>query len=215
MFLFVDSAAFGCNLALADTKKIYAMHHEPITRGHAEVMADAFLGLLSKADKMPRDIDEIITTVGPGSFTGLRVGVTFAQMTGYSLSKPVHGITSFQAFSCALTESKHRAIILDTKRDDYYIQLFDKDHHPLNEPACLSGAEILNLIKDKDLIVTGDAAEKLAQEMNLSNFTVILQQSIDLELVLKALQRDQLDYVEAEAFYIRDADVSQPKAKTV
>ena len=203
--IFIDTATFGCNLALFDDESVIAVHHEPIERGHAETINPLIERLLKDNNKTPQDIQNIYTTIGPGSFTGLRVGLTVAQFMGFSLKKPVHGLTTFQAFSCGLGVSKDRTILIETKRGDYYMQVMDKHHKPLSEPS---------VVQAKDVhgdVITGDAVERFLQEVDFSG-DITHQSHIDIVSVLKAIQSQELDYYPAEAFYARDADVSKPKA---
>jgi tRNA A37 threonylcarbamoyladenosine modification protein TsaB len=177
MFLFVDTAAFGCNLALGDRNGVLAMHHEPINRGHAEAIIPLF-----------------------------------QNMTAYALKKPVHGLTGFQVFSSGVAGNKDRLVVLDTKRDDYYVQVLNKNHNPISQAQCLKANDFVNLIDKYDYIVTGDAVEKLASEIPIKH--KVQQDSIDIDSVVRCVINQQFDLNEAKAFYIRDADVSKPKAST-
>jgi tRNA threonylcarbamoyladenosine biosynthesis protein TsaB len=212
MFLFVDTAAFGCNLALGDRNGVLAMHHEPINRGHAEAIIPLFQNMLGQVDHTTKDIDKVVVNIGPGSFTGLRVGITFATMTAYALKKPVHGLTGFQVFSSGVAGNKDRLVVLDTKRDDYYVQVLNKNHNPISQAQCLKANDFVNLIDKYDYIVTGDAVEKLASEIPIKH--KVQQDSIDIDSVVRCVINQQFDLNEAKAFYIRDADVSKPKAST-
>jgi len=213
MFVFIDSAVTGCNIAMAGETGVLAMHQESITRGHAEFIVPQFQKMLAECKKTAADINEIIVTVGPGSFTGLRVGVTMAQTMGYALGKPVRGVSSFQTFSCAINNAAQRMVVVDTKRDDYYVQILNSDHQPIADAQCISAANIQNLLQ-ANMVITGDAVTKLSNDIDLSMHETVQQDMIDLDAVVEALMNGQLDFVKADAFYIRDADVSQPKATT-
>jgi len=210
MNIFIDTSVKGCNVALFDDKKILKIIQEPIERGHAETLVPLIEQAMSDTGKTPQDIKDIYVTIGPGSFTGLRVGLTVAQFIGFSLNKPVHGITTFQVFSCGVIGDCNRAILINTKRSDYYYQILDGHHKPINEPQSVSADKIT--IDDE--IVTGDAANQFRDETNFTD-DIQSQEMIDLKAVVKAIQSNELDYHKPEAFYIRDVDVSQPKkAKT-
>lgn len=213
MFVFIDSAVTGCNIAIADDSDVLAMHQEPITRGHAEFIMPLFQSMLRECQKQPQDISKVIVTVGPGSFTGLRVGLTTAQTMAYALARPVHGITSFQTFSCAIQHDNPRMVVVDTKRDDYYIQMLDGHHEPVSDPMCMLPDDIKSILQH-GMTITGDGVEKISQEIDLSCMDVVPQNMIDLNAVTQALINNQLSLIEAKAFYIRDADVSKPKAST-
>jgi tRNA threonylcarbamoyladenosine biosynthesis protein TsaB len=207
MFVFIDSAVTGCNIAMADKANVLTIHQEPITRGHAEFIIPQYQKMMGECDKKSEDIDSVIVTVGPGSFTGLRVGITMAQAIG----KTVHGITSFQTFSCGVSSNQNRMVVVDTKRDDYYVQILDANHKAITDAVCVMPDKILNMVQE-GTIVTGDAVTKLSKTIDLGSLEAMQQDMIDLPRVTDALMKGQLEFTKAEAFYIRDADVSMPKA---
>ncbi len=212
MNILIDTAVKGCNIVLFDDEAIIAMVHEPIERGYAEILLPLFQKLLGSCDKTPQDIDAIYTTIGPGSFTGLRVGLTTAQFMGFSLQKPVYGLTTFQAFSCGVKDPQNKFILIDTKRSDYYCQILDQNHIPMSEPQCLTTDHIMPLITE-NIMVTGDAVAKFIDETGVQGQT-IQQDTIDIRSVVTAIQSGVLNFQKPEAFYIRDADVSKPKSTT-
>lgn len=206
MNIFIDTAVFGCNIALFDDQKIIDFISEPIERGHAETLLPMIETLIQKNNKNPQDIENIYTTIGPGSFTGLRVGLSTAQFIGFGLKKPVHGITTFQAFSSAVEGNKNRLILIETKRDDYYVQMMDGEHSQINDPQILTSDKID--ITD-GVIVTGDAVDRFQSETGFKGQGTN-QSMIDPEAVIKAIQTKTINFHPVEPFYIRDADVSQP-----
>lgn len=206
MFVFIDTAVRGCNVALGDENGVIAAHQEPIERGHAEQIIPIFEKLLVDSEGQPGDIKKVYVTVGPGSFTGLRVGLTTARFIGFSLGAPVKGITSFQSFSCGVSDDKNRVVLVETKRDDYYVQVLDGNHKAVTEPQCISSNDIQNfVVNHPDTIITGDAVTRFGGENGVQ------QNMINLDTVVKALSANQLQTIEPDAFYIRDADVSVPK----
>jgi len=209
MNIFIDTVVKGCNIALFDRDEILAYAQEPIERGHAEAILPLFQKLIHSINKTPQDIENIYVTIGPGSFTGLRVGLTVAQFMGFSLQKPVHGVTSFQSFSCGVEDDRDRLIVIETKRSDFYCQRMNKNHEPLTAAQSIPADQITI---SPDIIITGDAVERLIAEKNMQA-DYIAQEMISIPCVIDAIQNNRLHLHPAEAFYARDADVSTPKAK--
>jgi len=207
MKVFIDTAVKGCNIALFNDVDVFAIAQEPIERGHAETLLPLFQDHLKKSDHSPRDIQEIYVTVGPGSFTGLRVGLTVAEFMGFTLQKPIYGLTTFQAFSCGVDQECDRAVTIETKRSDYYYQILNSNHEAVSEAQSIS-AELINI--PENTLLTGDAVDRFVEEKNIDGL-YIQQDMINIEAVVKAIQAQSIDYQKVEAFYIRDADVSQPK----
>lgn len=211
MFVFIDTAVTGCNIGIADQGNILAMHQEPISRGHAEHIIPIYEKYLEDAGVKPSDIAEVIVTVGPGSFTGLRVGLTVAQFIGFTLNVPVRGVTSFQAFSAHITDDVERVVLIETKRSDYYVRVLDASHQALTEPLSVDGDAVCQIVAQyPNAVVTGDAVSRFVTENKVGNRHV-QQDMIELPSMLAMLVNGRVEYTKAEAFYIREADVSQPK----
>ncbi len=214
MNIYIDTAVKGCNIALFDQDNILASVQKPIERGHAEAILPLYEELMKNIGKTPQDIENVYVSVGPGSFTGLRVGLSVARFIGFSLGIPVHGVTSFQAFSAHVKSDKDRCVVVETKRSDFYVQMFDKNYHTLNDPQSVSANDVAGILeKYPDCIITGDAVDRLVTEApNLTQETQ-QQDMIAIDDVVMAIQSSAIKTIKPDAFYIRDADVSQPKKK--
>ncbi len=216
MNIYIDTAVKGCNIALFDQDNIWASVQESIERGHAEAILPLYEDLMQSIGKKPQDIENVYVSVGPGSFTGLRVGLSVARFIGFSLGIPVHGITSFQAFSANVKSDKDRCVVVETKRSDFYVQVFDKNYDALNDPQSVSANDVAGMLeKYPDCVITGDAVDRLMSE--ISNLTQEIQQQdmISIDDVIAAIQSGAIKTIKPDAFYIRDADVSQPKNKAI
>lgn len=214
MFVFIDTAVKGCNIALADSNGIINLVQEPIEKGHAERIIPLFEDALATSARSVDAIEAVYVTVGPGSFTGLRVGLTTARFIGFSLDVPVLGITSFQAFSCGVLGDEERLVLVETKRRDFYVQKMDHHHRPIGAAQSLETVDILLLLASgPDCVVTGDAIERFLQECKDMPYKTIPQMMIDLQAVTRAIAQGNIETIKPDAFYIRDADVSAPKKK--
>ena len=141
--LVIDTALGACTCAVADGDRLLASRSEIMTKGHAEkigglvrdVVADAARGE-GVADGFA-GIDRIGVTVGPGSFTGLRVGLAFAQGLGASLGVPVVGISTLAALAWSADQGRGRtAAVIDARRGQVYLQSF-ADGAPVGEAEAL------------------------------------------------------------------------------
>jgi tRNA threonylcarbamoyladenosine biosynthesis protein TsaB len=212
MHILIDTAVHGCGIAFFNDKKVIDMRQVDIARGHAEQLLPLYEDMAKANAIKPQQIRAVYTTIGPGSFTGLRVGLTVARFIGYSLQVPVHGVTTLQAFAFGCESKGKKLVLIETKRQDYYCQIFDKDSQATNEAHCFSLTAIDALIENNQIdSITGDAVERFlneAKHISLNNFQ---QDSINLKALIKSIQNETIEFHKAEAFYIRDADVSNPK----
>lgn len=215
MHVFVDTSVKGCNIALFDHEGlVLACVQEPIERGHAETLLPAYEGLMQNLNKQSKDIESVYVTVGPGSFTGLRVGLTVARFIGFSLGVPVHGLSTFSCFSASYNDTASRLILIETKRSDYYAQIMDDHHNPVGDAQSLSGEDVVSLLSGQtDIHIIGDAVNRFKDEFPDVDRAMCQMDMIDIVPVVKAISNQAIELLKPEAFYIRDADVSQPKKK--
>lgn len=135
LILALDTALETCSAALVRDGRVLAARSEPMARGHQERIAPLVEELAGEAGIAFGEVDRIAVARGPGSFTGLRVGLAFAKGLGFALGRPVVGIGTLQAIA-ARTEGAAAAVI-DARRDQVYVQAF-RDGEPLTPPEALS-----------------------------------------------------------------------------
>jgi len=163
--LALDSAAAACSVALWRDGALAAHRFRPMARGHAEALMPMLAETMAAADAAFADLDLVAVTVGPGAFTGLRIGLAVARGIGLAAGVPVRGVTTLAAVAEAVPAAERRGrallVVLDTKRAELYAQSFDGDLAPLGEPAAVSPAALAGLLPAGPLLVAGDAAERL------------------------------------------------------
>ena len=112
--LALDTALDGCAVALADGETVRASIHEMMARGQAERLAPMVREAMAAAGASFSDIDRIAVTTGPGSFTGVRVGLSFARALALALDKPCLGVSTLEALALGETERGLRAAVIET-----------------------------------------------------------------------------------------------------
>ena len=149
--LAIDTAAPRLQLALLVGERADALV-EDMAQGQAERIFPAIDELLARNGVAYADLARIAVTTGPGSFTGLRIGLSAARGLGLALDIPVIGVPSLLALSLA-TQCEATAVLLDARREEAYFQLFSGPAIPVSAPQLLpmdearrrvpAGAEIL------------------------------------------------------------------------
>lgn len=184
--------------------------------GQAERLLPLIGDVLQEAGITYQDLRTLVVTAGPGSFAGLRVGLATAKALALALQIPLYGLSTFQAlaFEYAMKEkpATEFAVAVDTRRDDFYIQIFDRNANPAGEMLCLTGAEIAELLKGRDLVLIGDAAFRLAAAY--PDFQSSDQYSYPNSLIVASVftYASNLFIFDPKPLYLRGADVSKPKA---
>ncbi len=159
----IDSATSGCSVAVMAGGQVLATTVKEMTRGQAEELMPMVDGALKESGITPSQLDLVAVTIGPGSFTGLRIGLAAARGLALSLSIPCIGVSTFEACAAAVDknaigpDSRGKLLIaIETRRDDIYAQLFDADLAPLSTGAAMDGAGLVSLVADNNVVVAGD-----------------------------------------------------------
>lgn len=123
--LVVDTALGLCTVVVHDGSRLTA-RSEPMARGHQEALAPLAQAVMAEAGLAFSDLDGVGVTVGPGSFTGLRVGLAFAQGLGAALDRPVVGLSTLDALAASVApDGLPVAAVIDARRGQVYARLFD------------------------------------------------------------------------------------------
>lgn len=151
--LALDTAGVDCAAALydSDSNRVLAEITDTIGKGHAEHLIALVDSVLEKAGLGLDAVGRIAVTIGPGSFTGIRVGVAAARGFALSLGIPAVGITTLAVIAAdRLRKSPGRPVLvaMDAKRGEVYLQEFRADGSALDEPRAM-------LIEDAQLLVSG------------------------------------------------------------
>ena len=134
--LVIDTALGACTTAVYEANRCLAVRSDPMAKGHQERLGGLVRAVADEAGGFG-DIDRIGVTVGPGSFTGLRVGLAFAQGLGAALGRPVVGISTLAALAWSPEGGGATAAVIDARRGQVYMQTFS-DGAATREPEALS-----------------------------------------------------------------------------
>lgn len=167
LILAIDTALEACSAAVLDTdaNRLLASESEPMQRGHAEALVP-MLGRVMQASGIGfADLDRIAVTTGPGSFTGLRVGLSAARGIALAADKPVVGLTTLSAYAAPLVSERDDTPILsaiDARHDHVYYQLVSGNGTRLVRPRVGPIAEALEAARQGAPRLVGNAAHLLA-----------------------------------------------------
>ncbi|MBE4719285.1 MULTISPECIES: tRNA (adenosine(37)-N6)-threonylcarbamoyltransferase complex dimerization subunit type 1 TsaB [unclassified Pseudarthrobacter] len=126
LILAIDTSAVASAALVSDDalEGVVASFSTEDTRSHAEVLAPGIEDLLASAGVTGRDIDAIVTGVGPGPFTGLRSGIATARTLAFVWDKPLYGLMSLDAVALEVAESTDAAaeflVVTDARRKEVY-----------------------------------------------------------------------------------------------
>jgi tRNA threonylcarbamoyl adenosine modification protein YeaZ len=137
--LAIDTALEACAAAVLDSDRggITASETIAMTRGHAEAVMPLIARVMDLADIEFAELDRISVTTGPGSFTGLRVGISAARGIALAAGKPAIGLSTLAGFAAPLIaedDSTHVVAAIDARHDNVYLQVFGAGGRTLVAP---------------------------------------------------------------------------------
>ena len=167
--LAIDTSCGAASVAVAESARIepLAALSRPMVRGHADALAPMVEEAMRSVDGGFASLARIAVAIGPGSFTGIRVGLAMARAMGVALGIPVVGVSTLAAFAASLLSEPRTGIIaatIDARHGSVYFQLFEANGRPLGPPRCDSPRECVRAIGAGPAWFAGDAAALVASE---------------------------------------------------
>ncbi|WP_419816461.1 tRNA (adenosine(37)-N6)-threonylcarbamoyltransferase complex dimerization subunit type 1 TsaB [Glacieibacterium sp.] len=164
MLLVIDTALAALSLALLDDDRVVASHHAVIGRGHAEALMTEVAALMTRSG-VDRP-DEIAVDIGPGSFTGLRIGIAAARALGLAWDIPVRGYSSLALVAAphfaADKGLQHLAVVAEAGRGQVFAQVIGRDLDGVTDARAMMPGEAAQWF-DPALPVAGPGAAQLAK----------------------------------------------------
>ena len=173
--LALDTTLAACSVAcvafdsVARDVRILASKRESMARGHAETLVPMIAQTMADTGIDFEHLDRIAVTTGPGSFTGLRVGVATARGLGLALAIPVIGVVTMDALARDFVDANPGntspfAVLLDARRDQLYLRNYDATGHPGADPVVCNLADTGDQIGGADYLLVGPGSDLLAEK---------------------------------------------------
>ncbi len=168
--LAIDTALAACSAAVLDTTGggILASESLAMTRGHAEALIPLLARLMQRAGMAFTDLDRIAVTTGPGSFTGLRVGISAARGIALAAGIPAVGLSTLQAYAAPhLAEDSTMPVIavIDARHDHVYLQVFGPGGRTAMAPRLAPLSDAVRAAAEAPAHIVGSAAESVAAKL--------------------------------------------------
>ncbi len=221
--LALASAGLGCSVVVASGETVLGAESDTAMHGQAEKLLPMVDSVMRRAGLPASALHIIAVTVGPGSFTGIRIGLATARGIAHATGARVIGVTGFEAVAAGLAGSSPGAgfilVALESRREDLYVQLFDHERVALEDPTATMPAalneRLSGIIGAAPLLVAGDAAQRAASNLSQRPDTMVAAGSApDAAGVLQAaLCRWPLPAQSAKPvpLYLRPPDVTYSK----
>lgn len=133
-YLYIDTSSSYLYTAIVENEKLISEIKEEFGQSLSEVALPKIASMFEKTNLEAKDINKIIVVDGPGSFTGIRIGITIAKVYAWSLNIPITTITSLEAMALSSDEEKVHVPMINARRGYVYTAIYDKDYNELLKP---------------------------------------------------------------------------------
>lgn len=156
--LAIDTSSSVCSTALLENENIIDENNLDNVRTHSENLMPLVKELLERNQLGLKNINLIAVTVGPGSFTGIRIGIATIKPMAEVFNIPIAGVTSLETLARNDESKKNKIVLIDAKNNQVYAGVFDKDYNLLEDYI----ADDINVVirkfsKYEDSVIIGDA----------------------------------------------------------
>ncbi len=209
-----DTTADCCSIALLRDNTVVEKFSEEVDFGQAETLLPQIQKILQNQNILFSDINLLAVCIGPGSFTGVRSSIAAARAFGLACPRlNITGVSAFEAYVHSLDMSElsdFNAVVIETKRADFYFQLFNGKLEKLCEAEALPYEEIINRLKGKTVTLIGNGVERfLDKPSGLVLHAIRMDKTASItDLAICAIQKFQnkkLNY--PKPLYLRAPDV--------
>jgi len=229
--LHIETATEVCSVSIALKGKVIAYKETTKERSHAAVLSVFIRELFDKTGLSAGDLDAIAVSMGPGSYTGLRIGVSTAKGLCYGADLPLIAIPTLEIMCFGMLEKfKGEGTYLeddllflpmiDARRMEVYTAIFNKDLAPVRDTSALiiESTSFDDLLQNNRLVFFGDGADKLSDTIVNPNACFFMNYKLSsvhmTELAYARFKnKDFVDVAYFEPYYLKDFITTTPKKK--
>lgn len=142
-YLYIDTSSSYLYTAIVENEKLLSEIKEEFGQSLSEVALPKIASMFEKTNLEAKDINKIIVVDGPGSFTGIRIGITIAKVYAWSLNIPITTITSLEAMALSSDKETVHVPMINARRGYVYTAIYDKDYNELLKPQHMKLEDLL------------------------------------------------------------------------
>lgn len=217
--LALDSATDACSVALWRDGSVIARRFEARRHGQAEILMPMVRDVMQLGEQVFTALDGVATTVGPGGFTGLRIGLASARAIALAAGVPILGLTTLEILAAAQPEQHCPLLVaIDSRRTDVYVQLYSTEREPLCPPMAVLPDMIPSVLPEGPVVVAGNAIETVLravqrESVRPSDGPSLPDAAILAEIAASRIDRMQPDAAPPAPLYLRPPDAKLPTAR--
>ena len=172
--LFIDTSVNNVSISIVKDNKILSIIQEEIPNEHSKYATSYVKRVIDEAGIDANDIDNILVVNGPGSFTGVRIGVTIAKTYGYLINKEIIPVSSLKSLAISGKKGAVVMSVITANRNNYYVGIYDSEYNEIIEEQFVSRDRLLELIVTYNpYIVSNDFNVVGAYKLNKVNLDIL------------------------------------------
>ena len=149
-YLYIDTSSSYLYTAIVENEKLLSEIKEEFGQSLSEVALPKIASMFEKTNLEAKDINKIIVVDGPGSCTGIRIGITIAKVYAWSLNIPITTITSLEAMALSSDKETVHVPMINARRGYVYTAIYDKDYNELLKPQHMKLEDLLKELEKKN-----------------------------------------------------------------
>ena len=155
--LFIDTSISNVSISIIKDEKILSIIQEDVPNEHSKYATSYVKRVIDEAGIDANDVDNILVVNGPGSFTGVRIGVTIANTYGYLINKGIVPVSSLKSLAISSKRKEIIMSIISANRNNYYVGIYDSEYNDLINEQFVNSSRLLELIQEYNpYIVSND-----------------------------------------------------------
>lgn len=214
LILNIDTCSKSTSVALAENDVLLQLQEEHDVVSHASKLTPFIEVVLKQADKKYKDLDAIAVSIGPGSYTGLRIGLSTAKGLSYALKLPIIAVCPLKAMTLKLKKkhTKNNKLFVSTmksRKNEIYCASLEEETGIFNEPSSIIlDSSFLEQYKNEDIVLAGSGLEKVKSVLKNPNASFIEELIFSAENLIpiankKYLEKDFEDLAYLEPNYLK------------
>ncbi len=224
----IETSTAVCSVALSSEGQIVDHHENYDGLNHATLLSQFIDDMLTTAKRKEMPLDAIAVSIGPGSYTGLRIGLSQAKGLAFGLGLPLIGVNTLQLLTVTamfqefFDDDTLYAPMIDARRMEVYTAVYNSSLEAIEEPQALilDNNSFASLLEERHLVLIGNGAQKakdVIKHPNARFMPHVKPVAVDmLALAEKAFrERHFIDVAYSTPLYLKDFQATVPKKKVL
>jgi tRNA threonylcarbamoyladenosine biosynthesis protein TsaB len=215
LILHIDAAIDTATVILTEGRKILALRENKVQRDHGSWLHVAIKEMVDSCGRRLQELEGVSVTAGPGSYTGIRVGMASAKGLCYAINKPLILLNTLELLALSAIRQQKGASVLyapmiDARRMEVFTAVYDNELSEVMAPRSLvlDGDSYYDLLNEQEVVFFGNGSDKfknVLQSLNAGFLTVTITPESIVELALSRYEVSTFsDIASSEPFYIKE-----------